>query len=310
MSLRQIWSQKYRPTELDEYLFQDKNQKSTIIKMVLEQSIPNILLSGIQGTGKTTIARLLVKELGVDEDDVLDINASKNTSVDIVREVIEPFIVSFATGEFKVIILEEADRLSPAAQKALKVITEDYTDVVRFIFTTNEENKIIPPLKSRLQQFRFKSHNVANIEKLMERILEAEGVKFDAENLSKYVSVCYPDIRKTINLIEQNSKTGTLMSLQSVASENSDFKAKMLEFIENDAWYEMKTDILPDIDPSEWEDAYRFIYENLHRSPKMSADVANMKNAYVFVAEYLYRHTLCADPLINATALIIRLSEI
>lgn len=307
--LHKLWCEKYRPRDVEEYIFQDKAQKTAFIKMIINQSIPHLLLSGIQGTGKTSLAKLLITELDVDESDLLTINASDETSVDMVRDKIMPFITSFAVGNFKVVLLEEADSMSPTAQKALKFILEEYADVVRFIFTCNQEHKIIPPIKSRCQQFRFKSHSAIQVEALLQTILDAENVAFNDELVSTYVALCYPDIRKTIQMVQQYSSTGTLAEVQGT-SENSDYKFKLLEHIEADSWYAIRDDVLPIIQVEDWEDAYKFIYENLHRSPKLAADLPSMKNAIVTIAEYLYRHTLCADPVINASALVIRLDEI
>ena len=308
-TLRQLWTEKYRPQDVDEYIFQDATQKKTIIQMIIDQTLPNMLLSGIQGTGKTSLARLLLRELGVDENDILTINASEKTSIDIIREAVIPFITSYGQGDFKVVILEEVDRLSHAAQKSLKVITEDYSDLVRFIFTTNEEHKINVAIKSRFQQFRFKAHNKNLVNQMMTNILTKEGIKFKPELVTEYVDAAYPDIRKTINNIEQNSKTGTLLASQSTA-ENAEYKSQMLECLEKDNWLKMKSHVIPFIEPEEWDSAYKFLYENLDKSPTLSEDNDRMGAAIVMIAEYMYRHALVAEPSINAAALVIRLSQI
>lgn len=308
--LQKLWFERYRPTEVEDYLFQNKAQKAKFLKMIVDRSLPHLLLSGVQGTGKTSIAHLLMKQIGVDEDDILIIDASKDTSVEFVRNEIDTFIKQFPTGDFRVVLMEEADQFSAAGQKALKVTLEEYADVVRFIFTTNHEQKILPPIKSRCQHFRFKAHNVLQITNLAMNILEKEGMLYDPDDVDKYVALCYPDIRKTIQMLQENSVGKKLMPATDTTSENSDYKYKMLECIEQDQWDEFRTEVLPNIATEEWDDAYRFLYENIHRSPKMQEDVANMKQAVVVIAEYLYRHSFFADPIINASALVIRLSEI
>lgn len=308
-NLRQLWVDKYRPNDVDSYIFHDSSHKAAIIRMIINGSIPNLLFSGIQGTGKSSLARLLLRELNVDECDILQINASSSTSVDMVRERIEPFITSFAIGEFKVILLEEADALSHAAQKSLKVLTEDYADFVRFIFTTNEEHKINAAIKSRFQQFRFKAHSKTLVKRMMAEILATEKVQYDEEVLEDYIESAYPDIRKVIHLLEQNSMTGTLVATSGTA-ENAEYKSKMLECIEKDEWFDMSIKVLPFVTSQDWDEAYTHLYTNLHKSPALSADDGKMATAVVLIAEYLYRQSLCSDPIINAHALMIRLSQI
>jgi DNA polymerase III delta prime subunit len=306
--LHAIWCEKYRPTEVEDYLFQDNSQKSTFIKFLLSQSIPHLLLSGIQGTGKSSLAALLIQEMGIDQNDVLTVNGSIENSVEIVREKISKFIMLFAAGDFKIVLVEEADRLSLAAQDGLKDILESHSDYVRFIFTCNHEQKITPALKSRFQHFRFKAHSKANVIQRIKFILDTENIKYDPTLIKDYVDVCYPDIRKTINLVQQNSMSGTLLPIIGT-SENAEFQSKLIELMILDQWYEMRDIVLPNLDTEHWEDFYRCVYQNLNRSPKFS-DINNQKFAYVQIAEYLYRHSICSDPLINATALVVRLSEV
>jgi replication factor C small subunit len=155
--LETLWCEKYRPKVLSDYVFHDENQRQSFTKMVETKSIPHLLLSGIQGTGKTSISKILINECDIDETDVLIINASDENSVDIIRDKIKGFITTYAMGEFKIILLEESDYITPSGQAVLRVLMEEYADVSRFILTCNYENKIIPAIKSRCQHFRFKA---------------------------------------------------------------------------------------------------------------------------------------------------------
>lgn len=307
--LRTFWVDKYAPKEIDDYIFQDAAQKKLVLKIIIEQSLPNLLLSGIQGTGKTSLASLLLRELAVDESDILVINASNNTSVDTIRDEVMPFITSWAVGDYKVVVLEEVSRLSPAAQDALKVPLEQYADIVRFIFTTNEENKIIPAVKSRFQTLRFKSHNKNNIKDLLIKILDAEKVKYAPDQIPLFVEAGYPDIRQTIHLLEQHTSGGKLSPIVTV-NQNAEYKSVLLDIIEKDNWIQMKNLVVPYISIEEWDGMYKFLYENLHKSPIFNADDERMGAAVVWIAEYMYRHTFVADPAINGAALAIRLSQI
>lgn len=308
-ALRTFWVDKYAPKEIDDYIFQDAAQKKLVLKIVIEQSLPNLMLSGIQGTGKSSLAALLLRELAVDESDILVINASNNTSVDMVRDEIMPFITSWAVGDYKVVVLEEVSRLSAAAQEALKVPLEQYADVVRFIFTTNEENKIIPAVKSRFQTLRFKSHDKKIIGELLTKILDTEKVKYTADQVPAFVEAGYPDIRQTIHLLEQHTSGGKLSPIVSL-SHNAEYKSVLLDIIENDNWPQMKNLVVPYISMEEWDGFYKFLYENLHKSPNFSADDERMGAAVVWIAEHLYRHTFVSDPAINGAALAVRLSQI
>lgn len=308
MSAAKLWSEYYRPKTLAEYVFHDIGLKNAVAKMVNEQSIPHLLLSGVQGSGKTTLSLALMNELGVDPMDVLTINASDENDVETMRTKIKSFISTYAMGPFKVVRLEEADRLTPHAQDALRAMTQDYVDVARFILTCNYENKITPPLKSRCQHFRFAKPDRDAILEYAATVLVSEHVKFTADLLEKYISVGYPDIRKIINLLQQNTYDGRLQPLQSLG-ESGDYKFKLLELIETGSWVEARQLACAEVAREEWEDVYRFLYENLDKSPTFSSK-DKWESGIVIIADHLYKHGIVADPEINAAAMFIRLEQV
>jgi len=303
-----VWVEKYRPTTIDEYIFHDKTLEAAVKKMIADKSIPHLLLSGVQGSGKTTLSQILVNELGVDETDVLVINASDENSVDVMRDKIKGFISTFAMGDFKVVRLEEADYISLSGQGVLRNMLDDYQEVARFILTCNYENKIIPPLKSRFQQFRFKAGDKIDITEYVAGILIAEKVKFDVDTLDKFVAIGYPDIRKIVNLLQQHtSETGKLhLPLQ---DEAGDYKFKLLDFIERDKWLDARLLCCENVVAEEWEGIYRFLYENLEKAPKFN-DKDKWESGIVIIADHLYKHGIVADPEINAAAMFIRLTQV
>lgn len=303
-----LWVEKYRPQTLDDYVFHDENQRVAIEGMLENGSIPHLLLSGVQGSGKTTLALIIINALGIDKMDVLTLNASDENSVDVMREKIKSFVSTYAMGDFKIVHLEEADYISLAGQAILRRMMEEYADTARFILTCNHENKIQPAIKSRSQHFRFTKHDIDDVTENVASILLQEHIKFDLDLLDKYVRVGYPDIRKIINMLQQNSHTGTLMPLMS-ESEAGDYKFKLLEYIETDDWFSARKLACAEVVAEEWEGVYRFLYENLEKAPKFSVQ-DKWEAGIVIVADHLYKHSIVADPEINAAAMFIRLTQL
>lgn len=303
-----IWSEKYRPATLAEYVFHDNGLKNAVTKMVNDKSIPHLLLSGVQGSGKTTLSLVLINELGVDPMDVLSINASDENDVETMRTKIKSFISTYAMGPFKVVRLEEADYITLNGQAVLRSMMQDYADVARFILTCNYENKIIPAIKSRVQHFHFAKPDRDAVLEYAATVLVQERVKFTADLLDKYVAVGYPDIRKVINLLQQNTHEGRLQPLQA-ADESGDYKFKLLELLETGSWIEARQLACAEVAREEWEDLYRFLYENLDKSPTFSSK-EKWESGIVIIADHLYKHGIVADPEINAAAMFIRLEQV
>lgn len=304
-----LWVEKYRPQSLNDYIFHDELQQTAIESMVENQTIPHLLFSGVQGSGKSALAHVLVNELNIDDTDVLIINASDENSVDVMRDKIKNFISTFAMGKFKIVRLEEADYISMAGQAILrKFMEEDFAESTRFILTCNYENKIIPAIKSRTQQFRFKASNKDDVTEYVANVLLNERIKFDLNLLDKYVSIGYPDIRKIINLLQQNSTSGSLQPITNESNTN-DYKFELLDLLERDKWEQIRLLACDNVLQEEWEDVYRFLYENLHKAPKYQIH-DKWEAGIVVIADHLYKHTLVADPEINAAALFIKLSQI
>jgi len=259
-------------------------------------------------THNTTLAQIMVHEMGIDETDILTLNASDENSVDVIRDKIKGFISTFAMGKFKIVHLEEADYITGAGQGVMRRLMEEYADVSRFILTCNYENKIIPAIKSRCQQFRFKSPDRDDVTEYAAKVLISEHIKFEIDLLDKYVSTGFPDIRKIVNLLQQNSIDGKLQTLRS-ENEAGDYKFKLLDLIERDQWLEARKLTCANVAAEEWEDVYRFLYENLHKAPKFQ-DQNRWDEGIVIIADHLYKHGIVADPEINAAAMFIRMTQI
>lgn len=303
-----LWCEKYRPKIVDDYVFHDASQRAAVMRMINDKSIPQLLLSGVQGSGKTTLAQILIRAMELDETDVLTINASDERGIDTFRNTVKNFSMSMAMGRFKVIHLEEADMLTPQAQAALKQFMEETSEYVRFILTCNHVNKIITPIRSRCQEFFFRAADPNDIAEYLINILASERVKFDLTLLDKYLTFGYPDVRKIVNLLQQNTVNSELQQ-PTLVGETGDYKFKLIELLETNKWVEARKLVCATVTSDDWENVYRFLYENISRSPKFSSK-EKWEEAIIVIAEHLYKHTIVADPEINAAAMFIRLGQL
>lgn len=303
-----LWTERYRPTTLKQYVFHDEAHAKSVKQMLQQKNIPHLLLSGVAGSGKTSLAFVIINELETDDCDLLIINSSDENSVDIMRDKIKSFVSTYSMGKFKIVLLEEADYITPNGQAVLRRMMEEYSESARFILTCNHENKIIPAVRSRTQHFRFKAHEKDDVTELVAKMLLTEKVKFSLPLLDKYVSVGYPDIRKIINLLQQNTVDSVLMPI-STNSENGDYKFQLIDLLEKDDWFAIRKLVCSEVMAEEWEDVYRFLYENLHKSSKFSSQ-DTWEEGIVTLANYLYKHSLVADPELNFAACAIQLGQI
>lgn len=305
-----LWVEKYRPQTVDQYIFHNEDHKKSVMRMIDDQSIPHILLSGVQGSGKTTLAQILIRAMNLDDMDVLTLNASDERGIDVFRNTIKDFCYSASIGRFKVVHLEEADMLTPAAQAALKRFMEETSDFVRFILTCNHVNKIIPPIRSRCQEFFFKAADMYDVLENMVVMLSAENVTFTLPNLQAYIDAHYPDVRKIINALQQNTTDGLLGDYAGGSNGGADYKFALLDMIKSDDWSSIRETLCKSVSDDDWEDVYRLVYQNLSSSPKLNKDKSRWEEAVLIVAEHLHKHSMVADPEINAAAMFIRIGQL
>ena len=305
--MRKLWVEEYRPKTLDSVIFQDETLKSKFGTYIKSREIPNLLFSGVQGSGKTTLSRVLVRELKIDPADIMTINCS-DEMIDALRDKVKSFAYSMPIGKFKVVQLEEFDYLSQNGQALLRAIIEDTSAVTRFIATCNYENKIIPAIKSRFQQFNFKAPDQEAVYVLMAEILEKENVEFEFDVLDAFVSATYPDIRKTINLLQQYSQGGKLQAMTGSGNSSADWKFKLIDLLKGTDYRAMRKLVCENCSRDEYDDVFRFLYENISKSVKFK-DPAKEEEAIVIIADHLYRHSLVADPEINIAAMFVALGQ-
>ena len=218
--MKDLWVEKYRPKTLKEYVVRDEAQRQQIQSWIDDKAIPHLLLSGAPGVGKTTLAKVLFGELDVSSYDILEINASRENSVDTVREKINNFVQIMPFGAYKYVLLDEADYMSPNGQAALRGVMEMYHTSARFILTCNYPNRVIPALHSRCQGFHMETIDKTEFTARACEILIQESVTPDIEVLDTYVKASYPDLRKCINMLQQNVRDDKLMPQHQVTQDN------------------------------------------------------------------------------------------
>src|SRR6056300_144163 len=301
--MKELWVEKYRPKSLDGYVFRDDHQRKQAQSWIKEKSIPHLLFSGSAGIGKTTMAKILINELEIPDYDVLEINASRTNSVDDVRDKIVNFVQMIPFGDFKVVLLDEADYLSPNAQAALRGVMEEYHSTARFILTCNYPNRIIPAIHSRCQGFHIAKIDQTEFTARVAEILITEGVTPDLDTLDTYVKATYPDLRKCINMVQMNSADGNLMSPNEGDTGTSDWKLEMVELFKAGKIHEARKLLCGTIRAEEMEDVYRWLYDNIELFP--DAD-----QAVLIIKQGLVDHTLVVDPEINLAAVLIKLARL
>lgn len=306
--MKQLWVEKYRPKSIDEYVFVDDAQRRQVANWIKEGSIPHLLFSGSAGIGKTTLAKVLLNELGIEEYDVLEINASRENDVNTVRDKIVNFVQMIPFGPFKVVLLDEADYLTPNAQAILRGVMETYSNHSRFILTCNYENKIIPALHSRCQGFHITKTDQTEFTARVATILVAENVEFELDTLDTYVKIAYPDLRKCINLLQQNvSQDNKLLAPTAGDNAGNDYKIEMVELFKKGRIAEARKLLCSKARPEEIEDIYRWMYDNLDL---FGDDEESKDTALLIIKQGLVDHTLIADPEINLAAVLVKLARI
>ena len=304
--MQELWVEKYRPSTVDGYVFRDDAQRNQVNTWIKDNSIPHLLFSGNAGIGKTTLAKLLFNELDLHPLDILEINASRTNSVDDVRDKIVSFVQMIPFGDFKVVLLDEADYLSPNAQAALRGVMEEYHTTARFILTCNYPNRIIPAIHSRTQGFHIAKIDQTEFTARIATILITEGITPDLDTLDTYVKATYPDLRKCINMVQQNVVDNSLVKPSEGDSGEADWKLEMVELFKARKINEARKMLCGRVRAEEMEEIYRWLYDNIElfgSEDKQDAAVLTIKQGLV-------DHTLVVDPEINLAATLIRLGAL
>ena len=299
-----LWTERYRPQTIEDYVFKDDSQREQVVSWVKAKEIPHLLFSGAAGIGKTTMALLLINLLEIDPYDVLVVNASRENGVDFIRDKIHPFCQTMPFGTMKIVLLDEADRISPSGQDALKATMEEFSACVRFILTSNHPKKVLPPLHSRCQGTHFEKIDHTEFTARVATILVTENVVFDLDTLDIYVKATYPDLRKCINSIQQNSTTGTLKMPSAADKAVLDYKIEFVRLFKAGKVREARTLFCSSATSEDPDDVIVWCYNNLDL---WSDSEEGQDEAILIIRNALVNTSFCADFEINMAAMMTEL---
>jgi DNA polymerase III delta prime subunit len=304
--MRQWWD-KYRPEKLDGYVFKDISQKRQILKWVENGTINHTILFGPSGTGKTTLAMLILNELGVDPGDILYINASVNNGIDYIREKVVGFSDTMSYGGMKYIILDECDYITPGGFAALRGIMQDDIDTTRFIMTCNYIHRVPDNIISRCDSMVIDSLDRVEFTTRVAEILISENIEVDYDTLTLYVNKTYPDMRMCLNSVQANSYNGILEEPPANLVNVNDKFVELVSLFQERRLKDARKFLAENIPVEQYEEVYRFMYDNV----EMFADTEELQfEAILIIKEGLVDHACVGDPEICLSATLIQLSMV
>ena len=295
----ELWVEKYRPTTLKGYVGNEviKNKIEDYLK---QGSIQNLLLHGVAGTGKTTLAKLLVKNI---DCDYLYINASDERGIDTIREKIQPFALSMGFNDVKIVILDEADYLTPQAQATLRHTIETCSATTRFILTCNYLERIISPLQSRCQTFEITPPSKGDVFDTLKNILANEGIETSESTSMKVIDTHYPDIRKIINTLQGSIVNGQI-KIDDNSLKNTQLGDKIVDALEKKLKLSVIRQMLADSGAREFDGLFKVLYDNVSKYTDREGE------AILIIAKYQYEYTFVLEKEICIAAMLNKLLDI
>jgi len=297
-----MWTERYRPQTLEDYV----GNESIIVKVknyIAANDVPHLLLYGVAGTGKTTLAKIIANQI---DCDLMYINASDENSVDGVRDKIRGFASTVGFKDWKIIILDESDYLTHNAQAALRNLMETFSNSTRFILTCNYVEKIIDPIQSRCQEFEITPPSKGDVALRLHNILNEEGIEHQKEDLVSIVNTGYPDIRRVLRTAQSYVNNGAL-KLDTTSAIQANYMDHLLVILKEQKG-DVKTTfnqirkLVADSKVKNFQPLYTFLYENVD-------DYAGGKvgNTILNIAEYQSKDSFCVDKEIHIMALILEI---
>ena len=295
-----LWVEKYRPTDLSTYIG-NEHLKDKVGKYLETEDVPHLLLYGRAGTGKTTLAKIVVNNI---DCDYLYINASDENSVDTVRFKIRSFASSVGFKDLKVIILDECDYLTPNAQAALRNLMETFSKHCRFILTCNYVERIIDPIQSRCQSFKVIPPSKKDVAKHLGMVFNTEGVTYELDDLALIVNAGYPDIRRIINSAQRQVVDGKLKIDTSSIIQNN-YKLQLLDSLINGSKFSEIRKLIADNSIGDYSELYRLLYDEVN-------SYSNGRDAecILAIAEGQYQDVNVVDKEINFMSTIVKIMRI
>ena len=298
-----LWVERYRPVDLENYIG-NEHLKTKVSKYISTGDIPHLLLHGKAGTGKTTLAKLLVSNVDCDQ---MYVNASDENNVETVRNKIKMFASSVGFKDLKVIILDECDFLTPNAQAALRNLMETFSKHCRFILTCNYVERIIDPIQSRCQSFQIIPPSKKEVAIHISKILNTESVSFENEQIVTMVNSSYPDIRRIINAVQRNIVDNQLI-VDTESLVQNDYKLQVLEILQTqdkkNAFKNLRQ-LLADSQIRDYADLFRLLYDEIESYGK-----GHIAEVILTIAKYELSDAQVVDKEINAMAMLIEILNI
>ena len=295
-----LWVEKYRPSTLDSYIG-NQHLRSKVKVYIESGDLPHLLLYGRAGTGKTTLAKLLVNNI---DCDYLYINASDENSVDVVREKVKNFASTLGFADMKVIILDECDYITPNAQAALRNLMETFSKSCRFILTCNYVERIIDPIQSRCQSFQIIPPDRKEVAVHLNNILTKESVTSDIEDIVTIVNSGFPDLRREINAAQRQVVDGKLVIDEGMSIQN-DYKLQVLEILKTqDKKNSFKNirQLLADSKVTDFSDLFRLLFDTVDDWGR-----GHVAECILVLAQYQQSDAVVVDKEINIMAMFIEI---